>query len=152
MSERAHVPDDLTVLSGEELWKLFTSNITSILDEESPAKENLRRVSSEVCRRLKILDSDREGGVLDEILQEGGIQHMPAVPIGRAETGAMQFGNDWPGVFIRGDNAMLFSMTLEMVLKNHGERMSPLMERAVLEGLAKTLSSCRVMPRSSTKD
>ena len=25
----------------------------------------------------------------------------------RAETGKMQFGNDWSGVFIRGDNALM---------------------------------------------
>jgi hypothetical protein len=26
----------------------------------------------------------------------------------RVETGPVQFGNDWPGIFIRGDNAMGF--------------------------------------------
>jgi hypothetical protein len=28
----------------------------------------------------------------------------------RAETGPMQFGEDWPGVFIRGDDALVFAM------------------------------------------
>jgi len=31
----------------------------------------------------------------------------------RAETGVMQFGDDWPGVFIRGDNAKMFVIALE---------------------------------------
>lgn len=34
----------------------------------------------------------------------------------RVETGPVQFGNDWPGVFIRGDNAAYYAMTLEGLL------------------------------------
>lgn len=34
----------------------------------------------------------------------------------RAETGQMQFGDDWPGVFIRGDNALYYAMQLETAL------------------------------------
>lgn len=34
----------------------------------------------------------------------------------RVETGAVQFGDDWPGVFIRGDNAFAYAMALETVL------------------------------------
>src|SRR5258708_6381349 len=37
--------------------------------------------------------------------------HVQKVPMpegmSRPETGVMQFGDDWPGVFIRGDNALL---------------------------------------------
>ena len=34
------------------------------------------------------------------------VRHLPA-PIGpgRVETGSVQFGDDWPGLFIRGDEA-----------------------------------------------
>jgi hypothetical protein len=35
----------------------------------------------------------------------------------RAETGAMQFGDDWPGVFIRGDHAAAYVMALSQVLE-----------------------------------
>jgi hypothetical protein len=31
---------------------------------------------------------------------------------GRVETGAVQFGDDWPGLFIRGDNAGWMAMQL----------------------------------------
>lgn len=34
----------------------------------------------------------------------------------RPETGAMQFGNDWPGVFIRGDNAAHYAMMIDTLL------------------------------------
>lgn len=31
----------------------------------------------------------------------------------RVETGVVQFGNDWPGVFIRGDNALGYALALK---------------------------------------
>lgn len=33
----------------------------------------------------------------------------------RPETGAMQFTDDWPGIFIRGDNALAFEIMLRQV-------------------------------------
>lgn len=39
----------------------------------------------------------------------------------RPETGPMQFGDDWPGVFIRGDNAL---MGFVPVLRVASERLS----------------------------
>lgn len=41
--------------------------------------------------------------------------------MGRPETGTMQFGDDWPGVFIRGDNAAHFAMALHTHLNRPGE-------------------------------
>jgi hypothetical protein len=41
----------------------------------------------------------------------------------RVESGAVQFGNDWPGVFIRGDNALFYAMALKRVLEMPGERL-----------------------------
>lgn len=35
----------------------------------------------------------------------------------RAETGLMKFGDDWCGVFIRGDNAMYYGQLIELVLE-----------------------------------
>lgn len=39
----------------------------------------------------------------------------------RVETGAVQFGDDWPGVFIRGDNAAFYSMAIDAVLRGGGD-------------------------------
>ena len=62
---------------------------------------------------------------------------------GRPETGPMKFGNDWPGVFIRGDNALHFAMTLRSVVqKMSKDEIS--WERVVLERLANILVSCSV--------
>jgi hypothetical protein len=37
---------------------------------------------------------------------------------GRVETGATRFGDDWPGVFIRGDNAMYYGRLLYRLLES----------------------------------
>lgn len=58
----------------------------------------------------------------------------------RIETGPIQFGDDWPGIFIRGDNAMYFSMELNAFLESipvdSELNISPLL------GLARVLASC----------
>ena len=36
----------------------------------------------------------------------------------RVETGPVQFNDDWPGVFIRGDNAAWFALCLEQYMKS----------------------------------
>jgi hypothetical protein len=56
----------------------------------------------------------------------------------RPETGPMEFQEDWPGVFIRGDEAMGMAMYLEMKL-NGVE--SPIYD-ACLRGLVATLRGC----------
>lgn len=41
---------------------------------------------------------------------------FPGSPANRVETGALQINDDWPGVFIRGDNAMHYAMSVKQVL------------------------------------
>ncbi len=36
----------------------------------------------------------------------------------RVESGAIQFGDDWPGLFLRGDDAKYLSMAIECVLES----------------------------------
>lgn len=70
----------------------------------------------------------------------------------RPETGPMQFGDDWPGVFIRGDNALHFAMELRGVLAHlvGGRMFQNPITLAVLDGLADTLAGCdaRVNPKA----
>lgn len=54
----------------------------------------------------------------------------------RVETGIVQFDDDWPGVFIRGDNAMHYAMCLE----NPDFALSP----SIIRGLIELLKSCQV--------
>jgi hypothetical protein len=56
----------------------------------------------------------------------------------RVETGPIQFGDDWPGMFIRGDNAFGLVMAIQGALA--GEPMS----LAILKGWSKTLGECNM--------
>jgi hypothetical protein len=46
----------------------------------------------------------------------------------RAETGSMKFGQDWTGVFIRGDDCMAYQMYLRPVLDFFDKEMKRLSE------------------------
>lgn len=47
--------------------------------------------------------------------ESGKIRRLP-VPVegGRVETGPIQFGDDWPGIFIRGGNAAVWWLNLRV--------------------------------------
>ena len=84
---------------------------------------------------------------------EGGVQHLPAVSEGRAETGPMQFGDDWPGVFIRGDNAGWHAMQLSQLLRaiDATDLVDPLTVMNIQE-LRDTLAGCVVGPSKDVID
>lgn len=42
-------------------------------------------------------------------------------PLPRVETGAVQFGEDWPGLFIRGDNAFALAINIQALLEWYQE-------------------------------
>jgi hypothetical protein len=49
------------------------------------------------------------------------VQRIPYTPDeGRVESGAVQFGDDWPGLFIRGDNAFMLTYALTHALVDVG--------------------------------
>lgn len=64
------------------------------------------------------------------------IRKLPTVD-DRVETGPVQFGDDWPGVFIRGDNAFGYAMALDAVLNGHDDPIAKVM----VEGLIGLLRS-----------
>lgn len=62
----------------------------------------------------------------------------------RAETGTLQFGDDYPGIFIRGDNAGWFGFCLKNIL-NQIEQGTLSMDTGVfcaLRSLENTLTGC----------
>ena len=63
----------------------------------------------------------------------------------RVETGVVQFGDDWPGIFIRGDNA--FPMALALREKLEG-RDHPIMVEPLLRDLLELLESSNVHRKS----
>ena len=68
------------------------------------------------------------------------IRQLPAVTE-RVETGPIQFGDDWPGVFIRGDNASYFAFVLERYLDATKDVPDAEINRHVLQGLVSELKS-----------
>lgn len=62
----------------------------------------------------------------------------------RAETGVLEFEGDWPGVFIRGDNAMMYAMTLRLVLESLPKDFGDAFARMYLKGLLELMESSNV--------
>jgi hypothetical protein len=62
----------------------------------------------------------------------------------RAETGVMRFGDDWPGVFIRGDNAHFYAQALAGLLRRAPPENGfvEAIDRAALRELVLLLASC----------
>jgi len=57
----------------------------------------------------------------------------------RPETGVMRFPGDWPGIFIRGDDALEMAISLEHIADN---RHNSTFNRTRLLCLARLLGSC----------
>ncbi len=62
----------------------------------------------------------------------------------RPETGPMQFGEDWPGLFIRGDNCFYYAIHLEELLKSIPDDAPVGLNILILQGLLQELQSSRV--------
>lgn len=58
----------------------------------------------------------------------------------RVETGTIQFGDDWPGVFIRGDNAFYLAVHLSGLIKYAEDEIS----RSAMVGLYELLRETQV--------
>ena len=85
--------------------------------------ENADRVSGQVERIVRILPSQNK----------------------RVETGKTQFGDDWPGVFIRGDNAARYSFEIYVLLNDIERGKIPSeIQISALRGLAKLLESAKL--------
>jgi hypothetical protein len=63
----------------------------------------------------------------------------------RVETGVIQFEDDWPGVFIRGDDAYYYASELQDLLEAISHLPNEVkVRRRVLDGLADLLRSCNI--------
>lgn len=60
----------------------------------------------------------------------------------RIETGVLQFNDDWPGVFIRGDNAINYAIHLGALLELDNTHS---ISKSVLKSLVDLLSSCAIV-------
>src|SRR5262245_38397762 len=87
------------------------------------------------------------------ISEKNGIPQRVPMPEGwsRPETGPMQFvqddvtghgENDWPGLFIRGANALLYARTFQQMLK--WLEPEDWMSRGIINGFVELLESCHI--------
>jgi hypothetical protein len=63
----------------------------------------------------------------------------------RPQTGPMQFGDDWPGVFIRGDDALGYALAVRRAVERLAEVDSSSVDVSRLANLVELLGSCRVL-------
>jgi hypothetical protein len=68
----------------------------------------------------------------------------------RLETGRFEPKGDWPGIFIRGDQALGYARTLRDLLKGIEQRAAELSETEIaawmrVQALADLLESCRAL-------
>ena len=63
------------------------------------------------------------------------MRKIPLQESERIETGPLQIGDDWPGYFIRGDNALALYLIIQDVLSSEDNAIA----RAQLESFAKDL-------------
>jgi hypothetical protein len=94
-------------------------------------------------------EHEPKGKLPSELLREAGLLKSPIRIVkvenlkDRVETGAVQFNDDWPGLFIRGDNAFWYAMQLELIkdcIENKTEP-HPLMTMPSLDSLIELLKS-----------
>jgi hypothetical protein len=55
-------------------------------------------------------------------------QKIPYPDDPRVETGAVQFGDDWPGLFLRGDEAIHLSFLVNSLIQSLSEDQKRLMQ------------------------
>lgn len=83
--------------------------------------------------------------------QSNGIVMLPLPPgMTRMESGTVQFGDDWPGIFLRGDNAMGIAILLEGIAE-----MLPNLDPVSAEHLrstARSLMACDSRKHNSVLD
>jgi hypothetical protein len=100
-------------------------------------------VKALIAAKLAIEDAKPVIPVVEPVIDVVGVTPDAPPPRKRIETGSLQFGSDWAGVFIRGDNAFAYAMALQGALED-----PTLMTRDVigtkmlLQGLVSTLSAC----------
>lgn len=57
----------------------------------------------------------------------------------RVETGPIQFGKDWPGMFLRGDTCMIYAQAIDAILEHNN---LCVIDQKTLLNLKETLTKC----------
>jgi hypothetical protein len=120
-------------------------------DETGQGSEFTMEFVSPPAKSAAELDAD-----IDDVVEAvSGFVADALLSQGRPETGPMSFGDDWPGTFIRGDNAAHYARFLDAFLDEHpavarGEAFG-MHPHHVLRGLLSDLASSRVTDAGEPK-
>lgn len=126
-------------------------------DDPDKYRERLASLSGKVLETLPKLDSllweAKRCRDLSTVESAGDVRQLPPV-ISRVESGPIQFGDDWPGTFIRGDNAFGYRLAIDAVLELlRGQEGQELVAKAgvilqlyELDNLAKLLDGSNLNP------
>ena len=106
----------------------------------------IRRIPGDGSRSRYGAETDRRD-LKARMAAASGVERK-MVETRRVETGRMQFGKDWPGVFIRGDDALSFANSLQTILDEVEPRAMELSEAELrvwsrAKELVDLLKSCR---------
>lgn len=80
-------------------------------------------------------------------VSESDVERLVMLPlpegIARMESGPIQFGDDWPGIFLRGDNAIGIAIILNGIVDSLPD-LDPI-AAAQIRGTADSLMSCKAI-------
>lgn len=125
--------------------------------KKPPETTELERVvTREMLDRWRTAELDRIHGIYNRIANALDAGNKPNAPAGvtvlvqplaepakRVETGVVQFGDDWPGIFLRGDDALPRAFYLRQFLDDSGAGGDPIV-RGMVETTCALLESCHV--------
>lgn len=83
-------------------------------------------------------------------IKNGEIRVFPKQDI-RVESGQIQFGDDWPGIFLRGDTAYAYALSLSSILDSISDE-DNFLHKSILRGLEFDLKSCLVRSDNGKKE
>ncbi len=146
-------PDDERATVGR-----LREDVSSSLNSSSPLPSPVRAEQHESCHDL-VCNGNRayprgvtghgcscSARAIRESELLAAVRAEPPAPQ-RPETGPMQFGDDWPGLFIRGDNAGGFSLALNVAIDATKDPLTLVM----LRSLRSLLVSCDVRQSPTTQ-
>ena len=85
----------------------------SVPTREEAIESLATRIAQELANSYKFLPDQEDIEFVAALLRSSDAFKDAGEPVGRVETGVVQFGDDWPGVFVRGDDAAYYAGAID---------------------------------------
>jgi hypothetical protein len=122
--------------NGQPQISIFRPEITPTPGMRLATEDGQRATILAVQRMQKGTGTPGDNWVITLTLPLPANTPLLATPATRPETGPLAFGTDWPGVFIRGDNALAYTLALDEAIAQDPDNLQ-------LQSLRNTLASCQ---------